>query len=366
MSESSTPKSSVPFRFSILDRVTLKEKINFTRHLSVVVKAGLPVFEGLKIIERQAESKTLKMIISQLIIGVNSGHTLADSLSDYRNLFGDFFISVVAVGEASGSLTTNLAYLAEELEKSRDLQSKIRSAMLYPIIILIATLGVVALLTFAVFPKVIPVLEGLQVKMPVPTIVLMASMRFLTTYGWQLALALFVLWLILKFIVHKVPAVRYILDRIILSTPIVGTLTRNINVVNITRVMGILLKSGIRIVEAVTITSQTMSNLVYRRALEKGAAEVQRGETLAKVFGENRLLFSPLMAGLIEVGENTGNLEENLGYLSEYYEKEVDLTTRNLTTVLEPLMLLIMGLLVGFVALAIILPIYQATSSFRG
>lgn len=334
--------------------------------MSVVVKAGLPVFEGLKIIERQAESRTLKKIIGQLIVDVNAGHTLADSLSAYRNLFGDFFISVISVGEASGSLAANLVYLAEELEKARDLESKIRSAMLYPIIILVATLAVVSLLTFVVFPKVIPVLEGLSVKMPLPTVILMSSMKFLTTYGWQVFLALIALIALLKFLIRKVLPLRFLLDQLKLIIPVVGPLTRNINTVNITRVMGVLLKSGIRIVEAVSTTSRTMTNLVYRRALERGAEGVQKGETLAKVFGENHLLFSPLMAGLIEVGENTGNLEENLKYLSEYYEKEVDLTARNLTTILEPVLLLIMGLLVGFVALAIILPIYQATSSFRG
>lgn len=345
--------------------ISTQDKINFSRHLSIMIKAGLPVLEALKIVDRQSESKALKKVIGKLVEGINSGHSLAAGLSDYRDWFGDFFISIVEVGEQSGTLVGNLAYLAEELEKSRDLKSKIRGAMLYPIIILIATLAVTALLTFAVFPRVIPVLLSLNVQLPLPTRIMMAAMQFLTTYGWQLGLVLIILGILYRYMLKRVRPFRVMIHHLILYVPVVASMSRSINAVNFARVLSVLLKSGIRIVEAVQVTARTLDNLVYRSALDGAAEEIRKGEGLAKSLSNQPRLFTPLLLGLIEVGENTGNLEDNLGYLSEHYAKEVDITTRNLTTILEPLMLLGMGLLVGFVALAIVLPIYQATTAFR-
>ena len=345
-------------------RVPFQERINFARHLSIIIKAGLPVFEGLKIIRRQTTSKKLVKIIDQLIYDVNNGQFLADSLGKYRNIFGDFFISIVRVGETSGTLAGNLTYLAEEMEKSKDLQSKVRSALIYPIIILIATLGITGLLVFFIFPKVIPVFTSLKVDLPPTTRAMIGSFNFVTNYGWYLLAALILVPVGFRLMMF-VTKFKYAMHRTMLYLPVVSPLVVNVNMTSFTRVLGILLKSGIKIVEAVTITSETFNNLAYQQALFEAAAEVQKGSQFSSSLNKQTRLFPPLLSGMIEIGENTGNLEENLAYLSEYYEKEVSTSIGNLTSFLEPALILIMGLIVGFVALSIITPIYSLTEGLK-
>ncbi len=348
----------------IFERLPLQDRINFAQHLAIIIKAGLPVFEGLKIIRRQTKSKTLLKIIDQIIIDVNNGLFLADSLAKFRNVFGDFFVNIIRVGEASGTLAPNLIYLAEEMAKSKDLRSKVHSAMVYPIVILVLTIGIVGLLIFSIFPKVLPIFTSMKAELPITTKILIAVSNFLLNYGGEFILGIVVLFIIFEIIFKKVPGFRFFLYRAYFLIPVLNNLIININIANFTRVLSILLRSGIKIVDALKITSQTLTNPVYKKALTEAADEVQRGEEFYHYL-ERRRIFPPLAAGLIEIGENTGNLEENLIYLSEYYTKETETTVKNLATIIEPTLLLFMGVLVGFVALSIITPIYQVTSSIH-
>ena len=340
----------------------IQEKINFSQHLAIVIKAGLPLLEGLRIIRRQTRSKTLGKIIDQLMIDLNKGKFLADSLERYKGVFGEFYISIVRIGESSGTLGTNLVYLSEEIEKSKELRGKVRGALIYPIIILIATLGITGLLTFFIFPKVLPIFTSLKVDLPVTTRGVIFVFNSLTNYGWYLLAAAIAIPIIFRALLF-LPAFRFAFHRFLFFLPVVSGLVVDVNMANFTRVFGILLKSGIKIVEATTITSKTFSNLVYRKALLDAAEEIKRGEQFSK--GLNRLpqFFPPLLAGMIEIGENTGNLEENLEYLAEYYNKEVSTGVQNLAGILEPALILIMGLIVGFVSLSIITPIYSLTQN---
>lgn len=343
--------------------INIQDKINFARHLSMVIKAGLPIYEGLRIIRAQTESKTLARILEHLITDVNNGRFLADSLEDYKHIFGDFFINIIRVGEASGTLSQNLLYLAAELRKSKELQSKVRSAMVYPVVILVATLGVVAFLAFFILPKLLPVLYGLKVKLPASTRALLAFIDFVQTKGLYTLIALIVGYFLLRFAIRHFTPLRYALHRIVFFVPVISQLVVSVNMVTFSRVLAMLLKSGVKIVEAVRITRNTFGNLVYRKLLDEAGEEVKRGGQLATVLMAEKRLFPPLLSGMIQVGENTGNLEDNLFYVSEYYDDEVDSKLRNLTSVLEPIMLLIMGLAVGFVAISIITPIYSLSQS---
>lgn len=345
----------------IFEQVPTQEKINFVRHLAIVIKSGLPLLEGLKIIRRQTRSNTLLQTIDQLIVDVNNGQFLADSLERHRHLFGDFFINIIRVGEASGTLAVNLLYLAGEMRKSQSLRGKVRSALIYPIVIFVVTVGVTALLTFFVFPKVLPVFASLRITLPLTTRILIAVLSFILHYGWWLLGGLVLLYVVYRILLH-IHAVRYMTDRFLLSLPIFSTLSINLNMANFTRVLEILLKSGVKIVEAIQITSQTSDNLVYQRAFLSVAEKVRKGEPLASMLVLEGRIFPSLATGMIEIGENTGNLGENLAYLSEYYTEEVENAIRDLTSLIEPMLLLVMGLLVGFVALSIITPIYEVTS----
>ncbi len=349
----------------IFDRITVQERINFARHLALVIKAGLPIYEGLKIIQTQSTSKVLNKVVGELMESVNSGKFLAEGLQRYEHLFGPFFINIVRVGESSGTLSKNLLYLAEELRREKELETKVRSAMVYPLVILVATLGVAGFLTFYVFPKLVPVFGSLNIQLPVTTRILLAILDFLRNYGFGALVGVAALVVGVRVLIKKVAPVRYIIDESLVFIPVVSDLTVSVNMVNFARVLGLLLKSGVKIVEALEITKNTFGNLVYQRILHLAGDTMKQGGELGSYLMQKKRYFPPLVSGMVRIGESTGNLEENLEYLSEYYDDEVDTKLHSLTSLIEPLMLLVMGLLVGFVALSIITPIYSISQGIH-
>lgn len=349
----------------LFEHLSDQDKINFARHLSMVVKAGLPVYQGLAIIKSQATSKTLLRVIEELMTDVNNGRFLADSLDRHRAIFGEFFINIVRVGEASGTLAQNLLYLSDELKKSKRLKTKIRAAMVYPAIVLIATLGVTSFLTFFIFPKLLGVFAGLHTRLPLATRMVISGVSFLKADGLWLLLGVIGAVVVFQVLKRYVYSVRYALHRVIFMIPVVSGLTVAVNMANFSRILSLLLKSGVKIVEALTITAATFENEVYRKHILRSTEEIKKGGQLADFLAGQQKFFPTLLSGMVRVGENTGNLEENLLYLSEYYNEEIENKLATLTSLLEPFLLLFMGLVVGFVAISIILPIYQITSAVQ-
>ncbi len=341
------------------EHLSLQDRINFARHLSLIIKAGLPLYEGLKIVQKQTESPVLKKVVDSLIVDVNNGKFLADGLAKYEYLFSGFFVNIVRVGEASGTLSKNLLYLADELKRSKELESKVRSAMIYPLVILVATIAMAGFLVFYVFPKLIPVFAGMNLQLPITTRIMLSVLSLLQHYGLYifgaLAVAIVGAWVALK----NSKAVKYLADKSLLYMPVVSDLVTGVNMVNFTRVLALLMKSGIKIVEAITITSSTFNNEIYREALTEAEDEIRKGGQLGAFLESRRHLFPPLVSGMVLIGENTGDLTGNLEYLAEYYDQEVDLKLHGLTALIEPFMLLLMGAMVGFIALSIITPIYS-------
>ncbi len=277
----------------------------------------------------------------------------------------DFFISVIRVGEASGTLAQNLRYLSDETKKRRDLKRKVRSAMVYPTIILVATLAVTAFLAFFVFPKLLPMLSGLGAQLPASTVLLITIINFLTMYGIAIVIFAVVATVVFRYLLQHLEPFRYVLHRIMLATPVLSSLSVSLNMVNFSRVFSLLLKSGVKIAEALTITAWTFDNLVYRKFVDEAGQEIRRGGELAPFLEKRPELFPSFVTGMIQIGEATGNLDENLSYISEYYEEEVNYRLDALTTIIEPVMLLLMGLMVGFVAISIITPIYSISASIQ-
>lgn len=345
---------------AFFNRVPEQEVINFARHLSIVVRAGLPLLEGLKIINRQAGKGYLRTIIDQISKDVESGQFLATSLQRYPYVFDGFFVNIVRVGEISGTLPNNLLYLAEEKRKAREFRNKIRAALVYPAIVLVAMIVIVGFLVFFVFPKVLPIFQNLRVKLPLPTKILMAVSNFLLANGLWVVLGA-IAFVVASRMMLRSPSFKYLFDKFNLRVPVLGRLMTDSNVANFTRVFSVLLKSGIKIVDALNITSETFNNLVYKRALAATAIDISKGETLVKNINMHPDIFPPLVGALIEIGESTGNLEENLNYLSNYYTEEMENSLRTLTSLMEPMLLLTLGVVVGFVAISIILPIYKIT-----
>ncbi|PIR88666.1 MAG: hypothetical protein COU09_01070 [Candidatus Harrisonbacteria bacterium CG10_big_fil_rev_8_21_14_0_10_44_23] len=354
-------KGGVDFK-NMFVRVPLQDRVMFAKHMSVGLHAGMTMQKSLELIRSQTKSKSFKKILGKLIEDTTNGMFLSTSMDRYRSVFGDLFINIVRVGENSGTLIENLQYLAVELKKKKALQSKVRGAMIYPSIILVATIGIVGSLMLGVFPKILPVFSNLNIELPITTRILIALSKFLTAYTAWIAVAIFLLIVLFWFLSHY-EFFKYAWHHIILKTPIIGKISQKVNSASISRVMGLLLKSGVQIIEAVDITAHALDNRVYRQELMKAEEKLRRGEYLSVYLKQHPHLFLPILTNMIEVGENTGNLTDNLDYLSQYYEEEVDEVLKNLSSIIEPILLLTMGLLVGFIALSVITPIYKISQS---
>ncbi|OGY62337.1 MAG: hypothetical protein A2745_02840 [Candidatus Harrisonbacteria bacterium RIFCSPHIGHO2_01_FULL_44_13] len=350
------------FSKNLFLRVPLQEKMIFARHLSIMIKAGMPLLDAITMLQKQTGSRSLAKILKDVAADINNGQFLSKSLEKYQDVFGNLFVNIIRVGETGGILPENLNFLSEELSKKAELRRKVIGAMVYPIVILAATFGVVGMLIVFVFPKILPVFASLNVKLPATTKLLIAISNLLTQRGVLVlavaAAAILAFWLLLK-----IKTVKFYYHWFLLRTPILGKMARNVNMANFTRTLGLLLKSGIKIVESLDITSETLSNLVYVKELKTAAVNIQKGELISKYLSSRPNLFPPMLANMIAVGENTGNLSETLLYLSEFYENEVGDAAKNLSNVLEPIMMVTLGLIVGFVAISIISPIYQATQT---
>jgi len=345
-------------------RVSLQEQVMFARHLAIMAKSGMPLLDSLVMLKKQARSKSMRKILDQLAVNISNGQFLSASLEPYRHIFGNLFISIINVGESTGILSENLNYLAEELKKKQELRRKVLGALIYPIIILLATIGITVLLMVVIFPKIMPVFKTLNVPLPFTTRWLIALSNFLAVYGGWMLLAAVAIVVFLA-ILLRVKPIKYFYHNLILRLPIVGSLAQAVNLANICRTMGLTSKSGIQAVQALFITAETLSNVIYQDNLKKIAEQLTRGEAISESLNRYPVLFPPMVTQMVAVGENTGNLSETFLYLSEFYESEINEFTKNLSNILEPILMIVMGIIVGFIALSIITPIYEVTQTLR-
>ena len=234
--------------------------------------------------------------------------------------------------------------------------------MAYPAIIFLATVGITSIMIFFIFPKILPVLESINVELPLVTRVFIAMSNIIFDYGYYIGAGLLVLAVGLGLIL-RINRIKLVWHGIIVSVPVIGDMVRAVNVIGFSRTLGLLLKAGIQIIEALNITANTLNNLVYRQEVMKIVEGVKRGDQISKYLDSNPKLFPPIFTQMVIVGENTGKLDESILFLADFYETELDESTKNLSTFLEPILLLVMGGIVAFVALAIITPIYKVTQT---
>lgn len=353
-----------PKRRRRVGKVSLQEKILFAKHLAIAIKSGMPLIDGLRLIRDQSKSKSMRIILDDVLQSVTRGVFLSESLAKYQDVFGNLFVNMLKIAEASGTLPENLNYLAQELKKKYEIKKRVRGAMMYPIVIFVMTIAIAVGMILFVFPKILPLFQSLNVELPFTTRILIAVSKFLTNYGLAALPVLIAAAFGLRFLL-RMPAARFLWHRTLLKLPIFGKAVVHYNMANLTRTFAILLRSGVQIVDAAKITAQSLSNLVYERELAKAAQEVTGGAFLSRYLKQRPQYFPEILANMIEVGENTGNLVENLFYLGEYYEGELDDFVKNLSGILEPILLLFMGGIVGFIALSFITPMYQLTKGFR-
>jgi type IV pilus assembly protein PilC len=351
--------------FSYNTKLSIRKQTFFAKRLSFLIKSGVTIVESISLIKDQTKIKSELRVFERIITDVKNGKTLALSLERCCGTFNNFSINLIKAGEISGNLTQNLSYLAEELKKKEILRKKIIGALVYPIIVTIATFGITGFLTMYIFPKILPIFQSLNAKLPLSTRMIIFIVNTIQNYGLYILLSLIFIIIGIIFLVKKVYKIRFSYDGFLMRIPIFGQIAKNYNLTNICRTMGLLLKSGISVTEALRITADTTNNLQYKNAFKKISVGVTKGKTVSENIILFPNLFPSMLAHLVAVGEKTGNLSNTLIYLSEYYENEFEDQTKNLSSTIEPVLMIIMGIMVGFVAISVITPIYEITTNIN-
>ncbi len=346
-------------------RISFVEKLLFTKHLSTMLKAGIPLTEALETLEEQTRSPSFKAILENIYQEIESGHTLAHALKRYPHVFDGLYVSLIEVSEESGTLETNLDFLAGQLTKTYNLRKKLRSAMLYPALIITATFSMGGGVAVFLLPKLVDVFESLEVELPLSTKLLLFIVYFLNNYYIHILLGVLVIILGLRLLV-KVASVTYVWHGFILKLPLIGALVVDGQLAHFSRNLGVLLKSGVPIVRSLEVTRNSLSNVRFKRDLEDIISSVNKGKDIGETLRKKHLSEFPLIVTkMISVGEKSGKLDEALLYLGDFYEEEIDEISKNITVVLEPFLLICIGFVVLFVLLAILGPIYSLTGSLR-
>jgi len=339
--------------------VSITQKLVFARYLSILLRSGLTITEALGIIYDQASGR-FKKIVKEIAATVQSGNSLSSALNKYPKVFSGLFVSAVFAGESSGTLENNLSNIAQQLETEKELRAKIKSAMVYPLIVLVATFFLGIAMVFLVLPKITPLFESMDMDLPLTTRLLIwisnqAEERGFIIFWGLLGFILLCIWII------KQNFFKPISHFFALHVPVVRNVSKNNNLANFCKTFGTLLKSGLTIDQAMEIVKKTTPNYYYQRCLFRISKRIGQGSKLSENLSDYEKYFPKLAISMISVGERSGNLEEALFYLADFYKTEVDNATKALSTAIEPILLIGIGLAVGGMALAIVTPIYQIT-----
>jgi len=335
-----------------------------TKRLALLLRSGVPLLVALSLMHEEARTRSASYILAELRETVSNGRPLSAGMKAFGKIFGDLGIYLIEVGEASGSLAEHLDRFSQAIKKERALRRKVIGALLYPAIILTATLGIITLLTLYVFPKIIPVFKGFHTKLPVSTRFLIATSTFFSNYGvWVLLCMLGVI--AGAFMLMRIPRIRLARDCFILRIPLLGTLLQEYAIASLCRALGTLIKSGVGVVRAIELGALATGNYAYRQKCAQAAEAVSKGQKVSLVFGGDALLFPRLIPQMLAVGESTGSLSGSFLYCADFYEEELDELAKNIGVLVEPVLMIVMGLIVGFVALAIITPIYGITQNLN-
>ena len=353
IAEKTAPKMSFKFGGKVKD----KEMAIFTRQFSTMIDAGLPLVQCLNILAEQSESKTLRSVTGQVARHVEAGSTLADALRRHPRTFDDLFTNLVEVGEAGGILDVVLQRLAAYIEKAAALKRKVKAAMVYPCAIIgVALLVVIFMLTF-VIPTFAQMFKDLGADLPLPTKVVMLLSDFVRSYILLLIAGMIGAVMALRSY-YRTEGGRATIDALMLKLPVFGTLVRKVAVARFTRTLGTLVQSGVPILDGLRITARTAGNKVVEKAVLQCRAAVTEGKTLADPLRTSGV-FPPMVTQMISVGEQTGALDAMLSKIADFYDDEVDTAVGALTALLEPIMIVVLGVLIGGLVVAMYLPIFK-------
>ncbi len=352
---------SIGFLDKFLNRVGFADLVVMTRQLATMISSGLVLSEAIDILEEQQTNKTLKKALEEISQDVKGGLTLAQALGKYPNIFPKLYVNLIKSGETSGKLDQVLLQMADGLEKEREFKAKIRSAMIYPTIVLGMMFAVVVIMMIFVIPKLVTLYEQSTIELPLPTKILIFTSNAFVNFWW-LALAAVVLGWIMLNRWNKTPEGSFFLGRLVLRLPLVGKIITNVTLTNFNRTFGLLTSAGIPLLESIGIVSDLTDNPLFKKTLKDAYAGVEKGLPFSSLLTAG--IFPKIVGQMVRVGEETGKVDEVFLKLADYFESESDHLLKNLTVAIEPIVLIILGIGVAFLVISIILPIYKLTTSF--
>jgi type IV pilus assembly protein PilC len=346
-------KLSLPFKKKVQQRAIAI----FTRQLATMIDAGLPLVQSLEILSVQQEKKLFKDIIREIREDVESGSTFAGALKKHPAAFDDLYTNLVVAGEEGGILDNILLRLAGYIEKAEALKKKVKSAMVYPATIIGVAIIVVMILMIFVIPVFETMFKSAGQTLPLPTLIVMGMSRLIKKYVF-IVIPVFILLVYLLRRYHKTENGRAVIDRLLLKLPVFGPLLQKISVARFSRTLGTLVSSGVPILDGLSIVSKTSGNKTIETAILNARSSIREGETIAEPLGRSGM-FPPMVIQMISVGESTGALDSMLSKIADFYEEEVDVAVGNLTSLLEPFLMMFLGVVIGGVVIAMYLPIFQ-------
>lgn len=339
-----------------------KEKLIFVKYLAVLLKSGLAIDNAINILFKQSKGP-LKKILDGLNVALKRGDSLASGLSEYSHVFSPIMINLIMAGESSGNLQGNLEHLALQMQKDYELKQKIRGAMMYPLFIIGAAVLISIGIIVFILPNITGLFSSLKVEIPLPTRILLWISDAIQNNG-LIVLLVIISFVIAILLIRRIEKLKPFFHKILLTIPLFGNIAKMMNIARFTRLMGTMTKSGISIDDTVPTIISVLNNAQYKNLFRELLAGLKQGNTITSVFEKHPFLVPPMAMRIIYVGEESGSLEEMLLYVAEFYELEIDEITKNLSTLIEPFLLIIVGVMVGGLALSILMPIYQIVGSF--
>jgi type IV pilus assembly protein PilC len=350
--------------FGLRKKVSTKDLAVFTRQFATMINAGLPLVQCLDILSKQTEKLNFRNIIAETMHDVETCSTLAEALGKHKRVFDDLYVNMVQAGEAGGILDDILLRLATYIEKAESLKRKVKSAMMYPLVVMIVALGATTFMLLFIIPTFAKMFSDFGGQLPLPTRVVLFMSEVLRHYWWALGGGL--AGLIVGFRqFHRTKSGRAVVDRLQLNIPVLGQVLRKASIARFTRTLGTLIKSGVPILTGLEITARTSGNTVISDSILETRESIREGETLAAPL-KNSEVFPAMVVQMIAVGEETGALDEMLRKIADFYDDEVDTAVETLTSVIEPVMIVAMGLIVGGMVVAMYLPMFKLVTLVAG
>ena len=354
------PKDLLEYLPFLQQKIKEKNVVVFCRIFSTMINAGLPLIQCLDLLSQQEENKTFAKIIKTVKEDIEGGTSLTNALKKYPEIFDELFVNLIAAGEAGGILDIILNRLSAYMEKAMKLKARVKSAMTYPVAVLVISAGVVALLLLKVIPVFQKMFESMGGELPALTAALIKASQFMQSYWWLIAGIIFAIYMAIKQF-YKTDKGRWTIDSMLLKAPVFGDVLKKVAVAKFSRTLSTMMSSGVPILEGLNIVSKTSGNVVIEDALMKTRQSIAEGRSIAEPLSETNI-FPPMVVQMIAVGEATGALDAMLAKIADFYDEEVDVAVENMTALLEPFMMVFLGVVVGGMIIAMYLPIFKLAS----